>query len=734
MPTINKLASVLALLKDGRLEDADRWTEIWRQNDPKNSDLIYAGGLIQLVKGEFETAIKHLQHTVDIKPDNALYQCNLGVAYLKAEQYSNSIFHLETALTLQKDYSEAQYNLACAYLENTEAQKASTLFKILQERFPDMAEYGCSYADALRAEGKWKQAIFQYRKVLKIAPDFSRAQGNLGTLLPYFGENESALEHCERAVELAPESALAHLNLGRCLLQSEELDEAMEAFADAYELEPESAVIPTEIGWGWLAISETAEAANWFQQALMLDEHNEKAHAGLAQVMLESGNAPGALELLKSLAENESCAPDTLRIYANALWDDGDAHAALQKFDRLKILQPHNASIYAQSAQILASAGDVDAALVMCKKGLEFNPNSVPALHNMATSLRGKLEPEYLEQINKLLKRKKNRPGAKASLYNSLAYYYDGNREYKKAAEYMDLANKAQWEFKSKRNWNYVPEDYAAHCEQLKKYYTAVYFEKMADVDSESQEPVFIVGMPRSGTTLTEQILARHPKVLGLGERNFAGQSFQTFRSQMGKLVDVDNIDKGLIAKQAQAYLKHLAFLKERHGQSDAIRVIDKMPDNYSLLGWILTLFPNAKIIHCRRNLADVALSCWMTQFGKITWSNHWEHLETRVHEYLGLMEHWKTVLPGRFLEIDYEELVNNQEEQTRRLLEWIGVEWDPICLDFHESDRLVRTASITQVREPIYKRSVDRWRNYESYFHTLTSIDKEMKQIRKPL
>ncbi len=171
--------------------------------------------------------------------------------------------------------------------------------------------------------------------------------------------------------------------------------------------------------------------------------------------------------------------------------------------------------------------------------------------------------------------------------------------------------------------------------------------------------------------------------------------------------------------------------MKERSGQTGVLRVIDKMPDNYSLLGWILTLFPNAKVIHCRRNLADVALSSWMTQFGKIQWSNRWEDLESRIHEYLDLMEHWKTVLPGRFLEIDYEELVDNQEEQTRRLLEWIGVEWDSKCLSFHESDRLVRTASITQVREPIYKRSVDRWRRYEPFFPSLMSIDKAMKQTR---
>jgi hypothetical protein len=157
----------------------------------------------------------------------------------------------------------------------------------------------------------------------------------------------------------------------------------------------------------------------------------------------------------------------------------------------------------------------------------------------------------------------------------------------------------------------------------------------------------------------------------------------------------------------------HLARLAELNPMAD--RVVDKMPDNYQLLGWIVTLFPHARIIHTRRDLRDVALSCWMTNFSQIRWANDLNHLAERIQNYQRLMAYWREILPGRFLEIDYEELVADLKGVSRRLIEWIELDWDPACLNFHRTERLVRTASVTQVREPIYTRSVGRWRHYES-------------------
>ena len=145
-----------------------------------------------------------------------------------------------------------------------------------------------------------------------------------------------------------------------------------------------------------------------------------------------------------------------------------------------------------------------------------------------------------------------------------------------------------------------------------------------------------------------------------------------------------------------------------------AERVVDKMPENYLYLGLLATLFPRAKFIHCRRDLRDVAVSCWMTHFRQNRWTNDPEHIVARFREYQRLMEHWRAVLPVSVLEVDYEETVADLPGVARRLVEWCGLDWEPACLAFHKGTRPVRTASVIQVRQPVYTRSVGRWRNYE--------------------
>ena len=213
--------------------------------------------------------------------------------------------------------------------------------------------------------------------------------------------------------------------------------------------------------------------------------------------------------------------------------------------------------------------------------------------------------------------------------------------------------------------------------------------------------------------------------MLGIGERNFAGQAFHGYTQPAGdydiaSLACLHDPDPETLAGLAGRYLERLDELKQKAGKPEVLRVVDKMPDNYSLLGWILTLFPNAKIIHCRRDPRAVALSCWMTQFSAIRWACKEEHLVERIRQYRRIMQHWREVIPGRFIELDYESLVASQEAESKRLIEWIGLGWDAGCLSFYESDRLIRTASITQVREPIYTRSVEKWKAYEPWLPEL--------------
>jgi hypothetical protein len=242
---------------------------------------------------------------------------------------------------------------------------------------------------------------------------------------------------------------------------------------------------------------------------------------------------------------------------------------------------------------------------------------------------------------------------------------------------------------------------------------TPGFFDRVRGFGLETERPIFIVGLPRSGTTLTEQILASHSQVFGAGELRFAGEGLESLPKLMnGDATPVEclaSLDRETARRVAQ---HHLDRLDERN--ASAPRIVDKMPDNYLHLGLITTLFPRARIIHCRREPRDVAVSCWMTHFRHIRWACDLQYIAARFREYQRVMDHWRQVLPA-LLEIDYEDTVADLERAARRLVSACGLEWEPACLAFHESRSPVRTASVTQVRQPIYTRSVARWKNYEA-------------------
>jgi len=436
------------------------------------------------------------------------------------------------------------------------------------------------------------------------------------------------------------------------------------------------------------------------------------------------GNLIGALNILKPLHEKEPDRIEVLQCLSDTLWDDGDAEAALELLYKIQKLQPQRTTIHAKIGNILSSAGDVDGAVRQYSVALKQNPKCIPVLNGLATTQRGELNEEVKNTIKKLLlnNSKQRMPGVLASLHNSMAYYYDGSKQYKQAVEHMQQANDFQWQYKSIRGWNYDVRKQENHISALIKTFDSAYFKHCSAINNCNITPVFIVGMPRSGTTLTEQILARHKNILGIGERNFAPQSLHQIipNSVESNFEQLSTISQQQLVIIQQQYLDKLGELIDNAKKPEVHAIVDKMPDNYSMIGWILTLFPQAKIIHIQRNPEDIALSCWMTQFGSIRWACRKEHLVHRILQYQRIMQHWRDTIPGRFIEIRYEELVANQQHESKRLIEYLDLDWDEACLQFYKSDRIVRTASITQVRQPIYDKSVARWREYQPYLTDL--------------
>ena len=305
--------------------------------------------------------------------------------------------------------------------------------------------------------------------------------------------------------------------------------------------------------------------------------------------------------------------------------------------------------------------------------------------------------------------------GQRGCLHFGLAQVLDARGDYEAAAGHLTRANgiaRAEW---GKRGQGYDPASHKRFVDQLCAAFTPEFFGRMRGLGSESERPVFIVGLPRSGTTLTEQILAAHSRVFGAGELRQAREDFEMLAEPGGPATEAASFEAlpGLDRVRTRRIAdRHLARLREL--SPDAERVVGKMPDNYQYLGLLAALFPRAGFIHCRRDLRDVAVSCWMTNFRLIRWSSDEDHIVARFRDYQRLMNHWREVLPVDVLEVDYEETVADLEGTARRLVAFCGLDWEPDCLRYNEARHPVRTASVSQVREPIYTRSVARWRHYE--------------------
>ena len=267
-------------------------------------------------------------------------------------------------------------------------------------------------------------------------------------------------------------------------------------------------------------------------------------------------------------------------------------------------------------------------------------------------------------------------------LHFGLAQVLDARGEYAEAAEHLDRGNALQLSEWRKCGQEYDPKEYEFLITRMIAVCTPDFFERVRGFGLESELPVFVVGLPRSGTTLIEQILASHSQVFGAGEIKLARDTMAALGGQGVDFIEgLRRLDRPTAQRLASRHLERLRALS-----GAALRIVDKMPDNYLYLGLLASLFPRAKFIHCRRDLRDVAVSCWMTHFREIRWANDQRHIASRFHEYQRMMEHWRKVLPVPLLEVDYEETVADLEGVARKLVAWCGLAWEPTCLEFHRS------------------------------------------------
>ncbi|MDH3513718.1 MAG: sulfotransferase, partial [Gammaproteobacteria bacterium] len=385
---------------------------------------------------------------------------------------------------------------------------------------------------------------------------------------------------------------------------------------------------------------------------------------------------------------------------------------ALESYQRALMLAPDNPEAVGGAASMLERLGRFDEARAIMAPAIEQGINSISlALPYAAVSRYTGEKDQAVTLLEPMLADETNNRALRREGHFMLGKLYDSDKKYDEAFHHYQAANALD-------SAKFDIEGNGRAFDSLIGLFVEAPHHRRARASNRSRLPVFIVGMPRSGTTLTEQILASHPLVHGAGELRHMGD----IRKSLPGLTGVpwpqcmDRLDRQLLDNIAQEHLERLARL----GPGKA-RVTDKMPHNFLLLGLIDLLFPEARVIHCRRDPMDNCLSIYFQQFNEEhAYANNLEHLGLYYRQYERMMAHWRTVLRIPVLDIQYEEAVANPEQNARRLIEFCGLDWDDRCLRFYESDRVVNTPSYDQVRQPIYNKSVARWKRYEAHLEPL--------------
>jgi tetratricopeptide (TPR) repeat protein len=694
----------------GRLDEAARLYRNVLGAEPEHPDALHLLGVVALQQGDHRRAADHIARAVAGNPGNAAYHANLAEALRGLGQIDRAADCCRTALRLQPDYAEAANNLGMVRLAQGRLDEAADDFREALRLKPDFAMACNNLGNALRLRGDFDGALAHFRRAAQIDPNLAEGQSNLGQLLLERHQPHEALTHLRTAVRLRPNLAEARNNLGNALRDTGRVAEARQAYAEALRINSNLAMTYNNMGQALQEQNALDDALAWYERALQIEPTSARFHSNLATLLAQQEKEAEALACFRRALELDPSYAEAHCGLGGVRHEQGRFEEAQGHYREALRHKPDLPVAHCALGVVREELGDFQDAERCWRAALRHDPRLAGAYSSLATLLRGKLSDDDLAALRKLLADHDLHDGRRGALHFGLAQVLDARGAYDEAAESLRQANALALAGAIERGQGYDPAEHARFVAGMTAVCTPAFFERVRGLGLDSERPIFILGLPRSGTTLTEQILASHSQVFGAGEQRFARDDFEALAGGLDRgLEALARLDAATARRVGGQHLERLNELN-----ADRPRVADKMPDNYLYLGLLAALFPRAKFVHCRRDLRDVAVSCWMTNFRQIRWANDPEHIASRFEEYRRIMDHWRRVLPVRLLEVDYEKTVADLEGVARRLVGWCGLDWEPACLAFHEGKRPVRTASVSQVRQPIYQRSVARWKHYE--------------------
>jgi len=634
-------------------------------------------GLVSQAESLYRDALKQAPEAWDVRQQFAMLLATTGRAEEAARQF-------RLIARANPTHAASHANLATALAESDQFDEAIKEFQRALTLNPHLLGARIALAETLRRVNRLEESAANYKSVLDKDKVNHGAFNGLGLTYRDMGDFPRALECFEHAVGLAPKNPEYRMNFGAALRNQELNALAVEQFYEAVKLKP-----------------------TWLEAVVLLGDVLRKQH--------RYDDAKECFERAQQLKPNE---PELYERLGYVYLDMGDSGRALETFGRVHSEYPGRYTPRLGLARSHMLAGDSEEAINILKTLLKDFPQEAAPYAHLASSRKFAPHDALIEPLQQLADSTPDEAPAAIPLSFALGKIFDDCKDWDRAWNYYERGNRLR-----NAKYQYQLAKQEAQFDALMSVFSREFIEEHRDFGIENMLPVIIVGMPRSGTTLTEQIISSHPQVFGAGEVIFWTHAEQEVQYALKTREPYPPCIHLMTKLQGQEIAdRYIALLRKIAGEGiSPTRITDKMPHNFIQLGLISLLFPKAPIIHCKRNAMDNCLSIYFQNFAdEHPYAYDLMHLGHHYREYERLMSHWQQVLPGRILDINYEDTIADPEYWSRKLIEHVGLDWDDACLAPHKLERAVKTASQWQVRQPIYKTSVERWKNYEKHLAPL--------------
>jgi tetratricopeptide (TPR) repeat protein len=676
------LQTAVAAHQTGRLAEAETLYRQILERVPEDPDTLFLLGSLALQTARPEAAARWIRQAISATAEDvpAEYHYNLGLAYAGMGQAADAAEHFRRAIAVAPDFVEAHNSLGSAMRELDRREEATEHYRRAIALAPEYVLAHTNLAAVLRESGRFGEAIVHARRAKELDPSDAEAHASVAKALAALGQDEEALSAGQKAIALAPNRADFYMDLGGVLARLGRLADSERTLRRALELAPDHVGAQFALGSVFEQAGRFEEAEACYRQGLDVHPDSVDVHVALARV----------LEAQRRLDEAER----TLK--------------------RALTLNPRNAFAHLVLGELHAAEGRFGDAEQSYREALHCLPQYAGALLNLANIKHyTSLEDTDAQAIDALLVRPDIAESDAACLHFARAKICNDCGAHEEAFRHYREGNALKH-----RSSRFDRGKLEAQTERVLRTFDRAFFERRPGYGLNSERPVFVVGMARSGTSLVEQIIASHPLARGAGELTKIADLITAFERTAGPYPEsAATLDVKTSRQLAAAYESHLC----RAAGSDTARLTDKMPTNFMHLGFIALLFPHAHIVHCLRDPLDTCLSIYFQYFHH---GNDYAYDLGEIgffyRQYQRLMDHWREVLPIPIHEVRYEDLVVDPEGQVRALIAFLGLPWDERCLAHHRSQHAVQTASAWQVRQPIYSSAIGRWQHYEKHLEPL--------------